>query len=474
MISIVDFPPLLVYSADLKTILEFDSRAFPMYSPDEEIQEGDSVLIHDNLLSLKTKRVGSTGSTLQFSLPASDPKAAYLEVEKFVRFDDKLYIIKNVEDIHEGLDWRVSVYAERWWYAWTQNGTSVDINFDGYDAPSAVSYVVSSWMTDGVVWSPGIVQGTGIFQIDTSMGKSTMERLKEIEQTWGGYLQINLDTKTVDLLKDPGRDVGVVFTYDKDIKSITRTVDSSKLTTRLIPVRKDGSNIVSPSGSYYLYNYYWTNRQYDSVIEFDDDYDPNAAYHFAREQLKQLSVPTISYNVALSNIISPGRSYKEFDVLDKVSVMDRDFNRIVKARISELEIDYLEPQNSRMVLGNLLSNLSSTAPYIPPATQSTVPMLAPQDVIVSSEGYYDGEKPQSRVIVSWTPTESGADYLVELHPITERLVEGITSSTRTETFPNISPGEVVMVSICALGPNGRRSPWSDPVKVTAVGPSQPI
>lgn len=460
------FDPLLIYSRDLSEFLKFNSTSFPMHTPSEEIVDRGGVFIQDNLLSLKTKETGSTGSTLEFSLPASDPKTEFIATEKFVDFRGKTYIIKQTEDIDDGLESRVSVYAERWWYVWTQKGISFEASYDGYDAPSAVNLIASSWMTDNIVWSNGVVEGEGILELDNTMGKSTLERLKDIESTWGGYLRFNLETKKIDLLSDPGRDLGVSLTYDRDIKSITRTVDTSNMVTRLLLFRKDGSIITSSSGQYYLYNYHWTNRAYDGSITFDDDYAANVAFFVARERLKQMSSPVISYDVSLSGV------HHDIQILDKVSVRDKDFNRIVKTRVSELEIDYLQPQNSRMVLGNLLATLSTSAAYFPPANTSKVPMTPPENLKVVTEGYYDGELPTSRIIVTWTPRVFAATYLVDLYPgPTKKVYIASERDPARVVLERVTPGEEFYVTVCVTDSSGRMSPWVSPIKVTAVGPT---
>lgn len=464
------FSPILVYNGNLNELLTFNTSGFPMYSPDEEVTDKNGVFIQDNLLSLKTMETGSTGSTLEFSLPAEDSKAPFLAVEKFVDFENKTYIIKEIKDIHEGLEWRVEVYAERWWYAWTQNGTTIDLGYDGYDAPSAINEVVSYWMTDDIVWSQGDVEGDGIYAMDNSMGISTMERLKTVEGIWGGYLIIDINTKKVHLLKDPGNDHGIVFNYDHDVAAIRRTVDSSDMVTRAILVREDGTIITQFQGKSYVYNFTWTNRIYDGVLTFKNNMYETTAYNIARNKLKELSRPKISYEISLASLNSPNHSYKDFAILDKVSVHDENFNRIVKARIVELEIDYLEPYRSRMVLGNRLSNLALETKY-----ETTVPegLIPPQDpdpkleFSLESFGYMNGDLPRSKIQVNWNMSLTyWTGLLIELD---DGTVYEATASNYVYIIDNLRPGTVVWVSL--MPTNGNiRDKWTDPKKIVTVGP----
>lgn len=463
------FSPLLVYNGNLNELLKFNTSGFPMDSPSEGVVYKDGVFIQDNLLSLKTTEVGSTGSTLEFSLPAEDSKASFLAVEKFVDFENKTYIIKEIRDIHEGLEWRVEVYAERWWYAWTQNGTTLELSYDGYDAPSAINKVVSYWTTDNTVWSQGDVEGDGIYAMDNSIGISTMERLKTVEGIWGGYLIIDINTKKVHLLKDPGNDHGIVFNYDHDVAAIRRTVDSSDMVTRAILVREDGTIITQFQGKDYVYNYTWTNRVYDGVLTFKNNMYETDAYTIARNKLKELSRPKISYEISLASVNSPNHTYKDFAILDKVSVHDENFNRIVKARIVELEIDYLEPYRSRMVLGNRLSNLAPETKYETTVPEGLIPPQKPDprlEFSLESFGYMDGELSRSKIQVNWNMSLTyWTGLLIELD---DGTIYEAAASDLVYYIDGLKPGTVVWVSLMPTMGN-LKDRWTDPKKIVTVG-----
>lgn len=465
--------PLMVYNASVRDIARYVSLLLP--DSGETVEDPDGVFIQDNLLSLKTLDIGSTGSVLTLSIPSSDPKAAYLQVEKFIDFKGKSYIIKNTQESFEGSETILNVHAERWWYHFLHGGHSMITGYDGYDAATAISHIMMAWKSGEVNWSAGVVDNSAVLPYQITTVKNTLERLKEIESLWGGYLMFDLGEKKVHLIEDPGRDRGVYFTYDHDVKSITRTVDTSELVTRLQLFRPSGIYIFSPSGTYIETNYQWTDRAYDGYLTFGDEYTEQAAWLIAREYLKTVSLPKISYSVTLADLTGREEEIDRFEVLDKVSVYDKNLDRVVKARIEEMEIDWIEPHRSKVVLGSRLSNLSSQRTFIPQnfGGVGDIPN-APEVWDAVSVGYYDGEKPSSKIVAVWdavTHATNGKEinisyYMVDISPLTTYN----TPQLSTELL-GLEPGITVNVSLCAVSDKGVPSVWTDPIEVTTIGPS---
>lgn len=461
--------PLLVYKDSLESVLHYQ---FPG-DPGSETTDRESSIVIDNLLSLKTLDIGSTGSVLSLSLPATDAKAGAFQVESFIDFKGRTYIIKEAEEKVSGNERILEVIAERWWYIFLRGGVITPLVQAITDPGVAISTILSRWFTGAVPWEVGSFTSTSLYPWSSDSGGNALEDLKKIEEMWGGYLVFDHRNRRVSLLDDPGLDNGVYFTYERDVKSMTRTVDTSDLVTRLFPFYSNGLLIASSTGKYYEENFQWTDRRYEGVVTFDESYTSDAALLYTREVLKTLSMPKITYSVALTGL--HGREgINVVNVLDKVSVYDSEFKQVVKARVEELSIDWLNPENSTITLGSRLNNLSNSGSLVPPnfGGEGNAP-ATPTDLVVVSNGYYDGDIPLSAIAVGWSPVTKDVKggnieisyYMLDVSPISTYN----TPQTTSEVY-GLEPGLQLQVSVCAVSTKGVPSRWSDPVTVTTVAP----
>lgn len=434
-------------------------------------------MLQDTLLSLKTLDKGSTGSTLTFSIPANDPKASLVKEEVVFTFKGKSYRIKNVQTITQGMGKVISVYAERFWYNFMTHQVSVNPRELNQNAEYWINDSMEMWKRDGVPWTAGQVDNDRYLDLSIPPS-SSLEQLKAVEEIWGGYLVFDEVEQKVHLLENPGRNRGTPLVYNKDVKSITKTVDTSTLTTRLYVRNADDDWIADVNGGKsYVENFEYTEDIKSDFYRFDAAYSPEAMLIAAQYMVDQLSKPRITYEVSLSGMRDRIHEIDRFEVMDTVFIQDEDYSESVLARVVELEIDYLDLSRSRIILGSHTKNLASPTPGTPllPSRISefgTKP-AKPMGINGSSEGYFEGLIPKSEITIYWpavTESDTGKDIRISHYEV---KISGGRSTETTDlstTFTGLEPGIPVDVSVCAVSIDGVPSLWSDSVEIVPEAP----
>lgn len=332
---------------------------------------GDSggVLIQDTLLRCVTRDNAKLESTLEFTLSLVDAKSLELDPEMLVTFKGRIYKIRTLDtdyNVTAGRT-RIDAYCERLWYDLL---TIKEVS--AWDYTGAYADTVVASLLAGTGWTAGTVESSrGVsFSLTEGTVLSALQDLAAIFELW---LVIDDRTKSVHLVSDPGRDLGVYFDYERGITKATKKVDTSNLVTRIYGRNADGRTIAPANGGVpYVENFDWTPDVRVTTYNFRSGMSPAAMLKYLQGYLKTRSRPTITYEYTVGGLNHRIQDVDRFEVFDKVTVLDRELGTPSKHMVTGFIVDWLDLSKSRLTLGPARPSLaSSTALAATPESTET-------------------------------------------------------------------------------------------------------
>lgn len=247
--------------------------------------------------------------------------------------------------------------------------------YDSKNYLIADSYVVDkngneaiNWLNNATTPSSEFTVSSTVAKIDSyrCVRKSLYEALQVMLERWGGHLvRDNFDIK---LKNDISHDNGVVVQYRKNIKEITVEENWENVTTKILPVGKDGIllNGVNPSASIWMTSSVQYDIPYCKTVSFsqdinNDDYPTEEAYKTAlvndlrakaTEYLSKNSVPQINYTLK-ANLD------KITDIGDIIEVKDERLGLDLLTNVLAFEYDCILEKYTSVEFGNFKRNLSN-------------------------------------------------------------------------------------------------------------------
>lgn len=304
--------------------------------------------------------------TLQFVLPRDNPKWAYMTDGYRLRAGGHEFIIVGTEE-QRGQDGKLlsNVQAEE---SWIELGNLYG-NYLRVESYNATAWgVINKLLTQGygsvptpTGWRPGTVEPAGTRDL-VGERESCLYYLWKVRELWGGDLVFNSLTKTVSLYNSYGQDRDIVFRYDKNLKSISRSVDYSSLCTRLYPYGKDGLTIMTETPGYvpYIENFSYTSRVIERVWVSQDIDDPDVLYEVAQRLLEQWAWPRVSYRLALLDLREvTGHRFEVFGLGDSIKVYDPDLGLNTRVRVVKRSYNLFAPEQCEVELANTTLGLES-------------------------------------------------------------------------------------------------------------------
>nr|WP_231855185.1 phage tail protein [Thermoactinomyces sp. AS95] len=331
---------------------------------------------------------------LEFVIPSDHDKAEYLIEENIVLYKDpdgnwNEFVIREIEDEHsDGLFKRVVCDSS----SLELNDYVIrDIRPENRDAEYMLNQILQ-----GTRWSVGNVNVPGI-STRVFYNKTALECIHELAELFGGELQFRTEfvgnkiiARYVDLVQKRGTNRGKRFVYGKDIKTVKRRVDTSNLATALVG---RGRGVENEEGTGYgrkldFREVEWSVDKGDPVdkplgqdwvgdeealqqfgrpspnglvhrtriVEFEDEEDPEVLLQKTWETLQVLKFPAISYELEVIDLESvKGHEHEAVRLGDTVTCIDKKFKPELRldARIVELEHDLLNPENTKIIMGNV-------------------------------------------------------------------------------------------------------------------------
>lgn len=260
--------------------------------------------------------------------------------------------------------------------------------------------------------------------------KSFLEAISEVINRWGGHLV--RDNYSISVKSNIGADNGVVVAYGKNITDITAEEDWSSVTTKIMPVGKDG--LLLPE--IYLYADVTYSTPYTRAVTFsqdiekddgesDEDYNGRLITDLrtqAQAFIDENQYPKINYSVKAD--IS-----KITDVGDTIEVKHEPLGINVITHVISVKWDCIQERFTEVNFGNFANKLSnligsvsqeSSDKVLTGITDTVIPQVQDKlntaydriwNALQNSYCIYEGDK---ILIVDKLPKES-ADYCIMMN-----------------------------------------------------------
>lgn len=311
--------------------------------------------------------------TLTFSLPLKDKKAAEIgsePVELLAVIGDRYYIVK--ENIRkrdaDGKIYTSFICEARWtelrdWYCDT-------IEMVEATAKEVLDYIVANIFREPddpfFDWTIGNVEITRRRTI-RSEWSDVLSLLHAVQAEWGGELLFDTKNKVIHLVNQVGRHSGVTFRYDKNIKTMERTIDTYDLITRIYPTGKGELDITTVNnGVKFIENTEWVDklglrRRFIPYRWKDDRYTvPQNLYDDAKKLLDEMSKPQIKYKASIMDLsFVRGHEHEAVELGDTVVVEDSElFDERVVNRVLRRKYDVRNPENTEVEISQVAKTLA--------------------------------------------------------------------------------------------------------------------
>lgn len=319
-------------------------------------------------------------STFEFQLPANSPKISHLSPECQIWAGGRVYnLLKEdatdfIRDENNSL-WAKFMAEERWNELDTQYPEPYITNDPLTPTPSSLTVIIVGGGSDlsgaryavgsaghalyavlnGSGWTVGTVDVTGTH--DLQMEKvSRLALVKEIQNTWGGYLVWDSVNKTVSLRNANTWQnyTGFQIRYKKNLKNITRT-QSNRLITKLYVFGKDDLDISTVNGGLkHVVNNSYTANLYTGIYRNPDITDATELKNAAIAELSLICRPKYLYRGKIADLRTlPEYSHEDFTVGDMADVIDPDVAPTSpRPRIIRHKYNLFQPWDCELELGD--------------------------------------------------------------------------------------------------------------------------
>lgn len=335
-----------------------------------------------------------------FSIPANHKDAAYIVEGNLVAFRDidsnyQLFAINRVIDSHGDKILRL-VECEN-----IAIPELIDIYIDDMRPANKTAAEALTQVLTGTRWQPGTVDNLGTNSTNY-YHTNAMSAIQKIASVWGGEIAFRVSISAnavagryVDILARRGSDTGKRFVYSKDITEITRTVDLSSTKTALYGYGKgeetadgygrriDFADVVwttptdpanKPLGQKWVGDedarLAWGHADGAGgrlhrfgVFEDSEETDPAILLQKTWDSLQKLKEPVVNYSMSVIDLGTlADLPHEAVRLGDGVFVIDSVLSPELRtqARVIKIARNILEPQETKVELGNFLGNLSKT------------------------------------------------------------------------------------------------------------------
>lgn len=319
-----------------------------------------------------TSYLETGAETYKFSTLANTRESQHLVVGNHIAFQyegkHKLFTITEIEETHDE-DFIKTVYCEMAGLR-LLNSIIRPITFNNTNLKKFLEIVL-----ENTGWSIGKIDLslTNVCDFEITDYTNAYSMLQEyVRNYYNGELEFSVNisgdtaTKQVNVYANRGSYDGFRFSYDSNLTSVVRTVDTSNLATALIGVGKNGitfreveasdkplnQDFIADENAYKLWNY---NGEHILGYEQFDTESPHELLKLTREKLEERKEPKVKYELKpelLNEIVSIG---------DIVYVIDNEFNPPIhlSARVSKLTISLTNSENNSCVLANFVEVTSN-------------------------------------------------------------------------------------------------------------------
>lgn len=314
-------------------------------------------------VDLSHDKVLNGEQTLQFIVPFQRiGNGSGIQVEDFVEYDNQYFVVKRFEAVRDDNGRYVSIYCEGA-YSLLLNkiitptdpfAETLDTELYGVDIETVLNRIVKD-----TPFTVGPCDNFGTWDIDL-IDKNALEAINEVAANWGTNTGIKpeliFNKFTVSAKTQRGVDNGVQIKYNSNLETITKKEDSESLITRLKGRGKDGMTIegLDVTGftaeqlvGFHVENNIITKDYVDAetinlyaipnegIKEYDVD-DQKILMDKMRNDIKEMCIPEISYDVSFVELSRQGINFTSIDIGDYVNLIDNDMNINQKLRVVEI------------------------------------------------------------------------------------------------------------------------------------------
>ncbi|WP_169713798.1 phage tail protein [Paludifilum halophilum] len=353
---------------------------------------------------MKLKQKINGGETLTFSVPAHHPEAGFVMRGYWAVFKDldgsfRAFVIQEETERHNQGEMVREACCEELAVVELNDEIVEDVRPRNTNVRDALNRLLEDSQ-----WVAGTVDDLGTGSANFYY-ENRMSGIKKIIEEWGGEIRFRVDIEAnntitgryVDVLAQRGRRTGKRFEYSKDLTSVERITDMKPIKTALYGRGKgeetdsggygrrltfadvewsegDGDPVDKPKGQEWVgdpdalatwghVNPDGTRRHRFGVYTNEQQEDAAQLLQETWEELKRQRQPEITYKMDVLDLeqVNAGEySHEAVRLGDTVAVIDRNFawDVQIEARVSEIERDFIAPENTRITLGNVLKDIT--------------------------------------------------------------------------------------------------------------------
>lgn len=301
-----------------------------------------------------------------------------------VVFQDELgiwheFIVESIDDTHED----VFVYCEDSFYE-TRGDHIDDRRFVRANFGTVANAVMSCTR-----WNCKILGDLGKGTVNfyrTNVKSAVFEDMQnKFDFEIKTYVEITnsrISQRVIELRKQRGHDNGKRFTYDKDITSISRTIDSTEFCTALYAYGKgeetesggygrridlsqvnNGKKYVENAKAKEQFGKYVNGKREHifATYIFEDTDDRKKLLEQAKAKLEELSEFKVTYkcDVLVLNKLLEDRQHEGIELGDTVAIIDKNINIRIRARVVERKSYLNSTKADEIVLGNFIEDYAT-------------------------------------------------------------------------------------------------------------------
>jgi len=246
----------------------------------------------------------------------------------------------------------------------------------------ADSYAVNKTCKQALNYFNNATDNPSPFTMDSDINKidsyrcvrtSLAECIGVIVERWGGHLI--RDNWNVKVLKNIGTDNGITIEYRKNLKELTASYDWSGVTTKVMPVGKDGILL----DERYLYSDIQYTIPFTRSVTFDqdidaEDYPDEQSYIRAlKADLRAQAINFLNtYSIPVVNYELKGNPEKVTDIGDMIEVRDERIGVNILTQVIAYEYDAIADKYVSLEFGNFVPSLDGLISNISANTNTQI------------------------------------------------------------------------------------------------------
>ena len=292
---------------------------------------------------------------LEIEYPANSKKSIYFKEFNIIKADEQLFRIYKVEKVQD-IDKRIKVYANHIYYDLANYFIEDERPTNASVKTAMQKAMISDLPTIYTVYSDIIIANT-LYMVEMSPA----EAMFKIIDRWGQGELIR-DNYDIKILKQRGKDNGVLIKYGKNINGLKITIDTTNVVTKLYPKGANGIKLTEK----YINVLNWDSDLYPPFpiikkVELKEAADEVTLRKMASELAETIGLSSINIQVDFIEL-SKSNEYSKFKDLEKVNIGDivtvrhREFNIDAKVKVIKVKKDLLTGINTKVELGQPLGN----------------------------------------------------------------------------------------------------------------------